>query len=856
MANNMERILEADRKEPVTVDGRYIKAAQILGYYPPGRVDDPEHSDTCGQCAKHFRTLSEQAIASRAYADMLDYGGVHKLAANFTGSIFEDLEYLRQKIRSHGDAIVNRWKKKSETQRRAFVLAIVPDMFEKKAPQPRLAYSGDGWIWKRQHRNVFLLPYLTVDNICDDKSKLISLLHNRTCYGPQDWVMFDSEQLQDGYCRGSLELRFSPGCVVMHGKAYGTLVNWDREAAHAWTIVGWPRAHLILEAQAKLLHFLRGMVDMILEGCQAQSGSEKWRETVAAGITTQGGQECIHAFGRKAFSAPPRVDSTELQQLASARCAAAEDELWLLQTDAAYAELRVKQLRELKFSKAWSKAMPDAWRVIAVQLTEPALTRAQVWRWICQELSHVSKLEKEYASKSIGDGAVPDEYAMAHGSLQTLVTNCFSQVQGMLLRFLQTLPGFQRYFKWHKHTVGGQTGVLSVFQGDAKCSTLFEQDPLFWAMLQLFSGDSQGRVEANLSFYFAFIEDHLNHAAPEEKARVDQMLADTIADLAAMLTILSTLEYHRPVIPAVDVEKSVLVHGDRDGPMSTWRNCTKEPIAGLNKSEMTAIGRALEDFAREGWPKGVKDQAWLAKADRSRQALSRLWSAFETFLRTSLGTSGRSAEAIEYDAQLLRFHLRPEHVAGLQAERDAILSVSAPKAQRQEHSIVPIWDTESGEPSNAASSIRKAGENIAKKKKRRDQLALPATSREAEDMKVPTQRPASTTLDHVAQLAKPQEPLTVSAATLRFFKSMFGPDTTTSFKWVQLVAAMVDAGCVATHNGGSAVTFKHATGSIAFHRPHPDPTVDPVMLHAMGKRLGRRFGWRLEVFQEREKGAA
>jgi len=74
-----------------------------------------------------------------------------------------------------------------------------------------------------------------------------------------------------------------------------------------------------------------------------------------------------------------------------------------------------------------------------------------------------------------------------------------------------------------------------------------------------------------------------------------------------------------------------------------------------------------------------------------------------------------------------------------------------------------------------------------------------------------------------------------------------------STKWEDIVAALVDTGCSATRTGGSAVTFRderNLRGSIVFHRPHPDPSADPIMLRSTGKRLRKWFGWEAGTFIE------
>ncbi|KAF3009743.1 hypothetical protein E8E13_009343 [Curvularia kusanoi] len=66
-----------------------------------------------------------------------------------------------------------------------------------------------------------------------------------------------------------------------------------------------------------------------------------------------------------------------------------------------------------------------------------------------------------------------------------------------------------------------------------------------------------------------------------------------------------------------------------------------------------------------------------------------------------------------------------------------------------------------------------------------------------------------------------------------------------SVNWSAFVNSMNEAGFAARNGGGSIVRFENrkGEGSINFHRPHPDPTIDPVMLQAMGQRMNRWFGW-------------
>ncbi|KAK4545913.1 hypothetical protein LTR36_002477 [Oleoguttula mirabilis] len=92
--------------------------------------------------------------------------------------------------------------------------------------------------------------------------------------------------------------------------------------------------------------------------------------------------------------------------------------------------------------------------------------------------------------------------------------------------------------------------------------------------------------------------------------------------------------------------------------------------------------------------------------------------------------------------------------------------------------------------------------------------------------------------------------------SLAVFHRMYPTDATSaqgSVRWTQFVQAMADAGFVATEANGSAVNFTNGNGSIAFHKPHPEPTVEPITLHSWAKCMRRRFEWTRERFVLREK---
>jgi hypothetical protein len=101
----------------------------------------------------------------------------------------------------------------------------------------------------------------------------------------------------------------------------------------------------------------------------------------------------------------------------------------------------------------------------------------------------------------------------------------------------------------------------------------------------------------------------------------------------------------------------------------------------------------------------------------------------------------------------------------------------------------------------------------------------------------------------------------VPKKTRTILRQMFLDDSNNEVKyedvpWDRFVLAMDQIGFVARHNGGSAVLFEPNSGckwypsggKIVFHRSHPDPTLTPLILKFMGKKMHKRFCWSAETF--------
>ncbi|TGO17517.1 hypothetical protein BTUL_0017g00980 [Botrytis tulipae] len=232
----------------------------------------------CSKCVQQFLSQEAQKHQMTTYSFALADVEARKKAAEFATDISKNLVYLRQQCQNNGDAIIKRWKKKSRNKREGLLRDIDPNLYPHRWPLVHLneAFQAtvppDDWIsaditlsrFMRGYRNACLLRYINLEGLIENPVMLLSLLRNRTQYSPEQWAPYGNSILDKHWDIDSLALDYNSNSMILAGSAYGTLTQWKSEEAHRWTSVGFPRAILILEAQAHLLSFLRSTAERIL----------------------------------------------------------------------------------------------------------------------------------------------------------------------------------------------------------------------------------------------------------------------------------------------------------------------------------------------------------------------------------------------------------------------------------------------------------------------------------------------------------------------------------------------------------------------------------------------------------------
>jgi len=144
--------------------------------------------------------LWEQYRPRFCYRGRISDRDAERIAAGYIRDAQQERQYLLERLASHADIIVNRWKKKSREKRQALLVETISELYEHRWLIPRYCYMPKsklaglrGRTWAR--RCQLLLHWLSLGVLKMNPAVLFALLHNRTAYPPQDWTTFDGRQL-------------------------------------------------------------------------------------------------------------------------------------------------------------------------------------------------------------------------------------------------------------------------------------------------------------------------------------------------------------------------------------------------------------------------------------------------------------------------------------------------------------------------------------------------------------------------------------------------------------------------------------------------------------------------------------
>jgi len=578
------------------------------------------------------------------------------------------------------------------------------------------------------------------------------------------------------------------------------------------------------------MKFLRKVVELLLDGLteEGSPSSLKWHQLLSAGPKTAGESATWSSFVYCPFAAPPRVDPENLLAIVDARSNATGDHLWLLQTEPAYFKRYLRKLGQAQIVDHSN----DKMAIVAFIDSQIQYDIKVHWFWNIAR-RHFQALKDIYQQyrDSISPGSpLPLEVDRALGAIDAmLVLMIFKGLQHLHIMISQR-SGFRHMYSYGgiNQTANDRTKwvVLSKLNPEFACRSgnlsVYRTERLWWILMCLL-----GSPDENERFRYAMLldmlDDHLSASSSAERGRLDDVLYEIVSDFVTLIELLLTIRTHMPLYASRTAEDCVQTERGLFWKLRKTNNREKSP-------DSLGARAALRKFQNTAPPSGPRNGQWLNQFEALHSTSQEYWRAVSEAYRQSY-RDPRLTVNFELDMRFLLAWRDPQYTARLEAKRNQILSdMKKPEVTESEDVFLPL--PASGNEKPDIISV-----------KSRDKIKTRGEAR-TEDEQVE---------DLATELDSTHITIPVSKRSHTAFRYMFpvtSEERKKSIPWTTFVDSMIDAGFAVRNGGGSIVTFENVSsgGKIIFHRPHPDPTVDPIMLQSMGNRLNRWFGWNRETF--------
>ena len=649
----------------------------------------------CSRCLEQYRSVQKQQSKIMClYTGEMSISETEHMSQSFCTRLFEDLGVVRSLLISHGELVRTRWLHKPNYKRRKILTQIKGDMYATE--DAFIEILNDEKICPddmstRDFRDVFLLPYMTVETFATHGSRLLRLLHHRTFHPPEEWATFDNRQLHAGWSVYALEEKICPGCITMHGKDYGKWTPFDAKAVHNGDSYGAPRALLILEAQSLLARFLRNfMTSMVanIEKLDPQQAPTEYAQSIALpDIEETSGVNPSIKYYNQPFSPPPIFNNTtidELLEIVSRKQAETQDHLWLLQTDCTYFHNCACYWKEHNTTAFGVRAEPKSTTADAfgIRLICSPLWHVLEWQHLAENLRSVRQVYEARREDIAVGQPLPKDYAEALEYLQTLVLVVLEDRIFQLKELTIVSPHLRS--KWEVVAEPGLNDVTFMRlkdDGSNKFNQLHKTDQILHCLMALCEG-TMTRQNWDMALVLKSLDLYLAKCGTKEARKIDPIVDSKTADIAAMYRILTAVRMHRPKPPLLYTLSTEIPSKTGKGTLRIWpyRDKLKELFENPRSFHFRQTLDSLDKFKI---PKGEKNEQWLDRADSAHRALSQVWSsAREDYERVCRSLNIRNVDT-EDVVQLLSYHDSPDVLAAAARERQEIVAHILESATRK-----------------------------------------------------------------------------------------------------------------------------------------------------------------------------
>jgi hypothetical protein len=770
----------------------------------------------------------------------LDNGSAQAHLSRLLYNTEKNLQHVRNMLHSHGDLILARWKKYTPKRRTELLKKASPTVLDIPSLEPHDKFTSS------HDTATAFASWLNTAELGGDRMRLMSVLHVRSEYGPEQWAAFDTRSawLACHKHAGWHRCVYNVNAVVMHGERYGELVPFAVNPAHSWQEVGFPRAELTLWVQAQLSAALSAVVDLIVDG-EKPRGNAKWIAFVSKGLHGAYEEALWGSYYHQEFTAPAQFDPEVISEKASNHLNMLMDEMELVQTDPKHMCQYALELKKDIFVSGDEKKIGGEWTKATRAIAFKKMSDLVRWRQVVREADKLKKALVDYRSNRVSDTCLDrdaDTAVETFGIIISGMLRTLAQEEGIPM--LETVAIMRS--RWMQEEECNKLIPLGHSLGLCGCAELDHQtDRIKNTVMKM--GRTLVREHPDGISWLLLKMKHEMRDVTYNKDVENWLSGMALLDEIHTLWRWRQISCHRG---SVTVKSPIL---ERSGTyLEDSRSLCRLTPADVGRFQecSESLRNLCEIFPRNAL-RGSSSPKQMIKAHDN---LAKFWD-YARKARNRGPMQGGSPDVSKSDMlSLMSFDVSPEYLDTVEAMRLRSENEDCQDATRKDvksitHFVQQPWDVCSGNDG----AVRR---NLPKKSNasRNDASAELEDRLQAMELDQTPMSDVETTSiggDLISKVAVKKETLDLMAQLL----PVEAHDTGT-VRWTQFVQALVDAGMTATQSAGSAVTFKVLDQSITFHKPHPEPEIEAIKLRIFGKRLSKKYGWKNETFVLRQKVSA
>ncbi|KAF7508926.1 hypothetical protein GJ744_008635 [Endocarpon pusillum] len=795
----------------------------------------------CDICDEQYPTREKQAVGAGKYSGEQSIVEAGDDINSLLLSIDRSRTTIQSLLQGNEDRLMKRWRGRTGKKRHAFIRKHFPhagtDELWNKLVIGRITPQSEQL---RALKETILRPILTTNKLLRSWTDLLALIHNRTTYGPREWLPLDVQRIMVIWNVGISELKYVEGCVVIKGPDFGQIRAWDQHLVHRYEACAPHLARAALDMYDKVLTDMVSAVQELTVNTESPQvyASEEWNALVAKDFKVGDNDADIGTFRFwDGFSSAPFPNLTSVLELIRAQTGAEEDELFALETNLAYF------LQQVQFMKdgANQNGLPDEWCSSAFVIAE-ALHNAFLWKMFYEIFMDLEVANQAHLNHASVGADLPEAYYDACRAAHYATNFMHLRAAGLVGFFYLRSPEFKnksRYTRRDRRKSLSRDPVFQVLDYDTEAD-LYDDDQLTWCIEQL-------------SKY--------KHAVPLCLPQVQQILAkdkkikDQINPLIPIfmnqLTVVwaaqNYLHMHFPcgdcsnLEHSKDLDNKTYIQGIRAARM-VWQRESSPKLRNGSYIDQRASNLKVVHH------KGRRDAPWLARADAMQREFVfvvkyLLWQSMMDMAQA--GCPHRCIDVFPTFWMVKESHLLHPISTNLRAR---ITGGKEKKSSEAEFATFVAFPNEPEEKFQKDHSGQHRKSKSGQLEKQPEQL--PNTA-----IQLPLTAP-----DQDEQAAS-SERLLVSRRAYRIAGQLFSDDPPEDKLTLEDICCLMGtqggAGFKGTSLHGSGYTFRRSGGpaglakGVSIHEPHGSTyCFSRLQVKQIATRFHRNFGWTMDTFVE------